>query len=134
MDDLLGAAAASIGIERSCEQRAAPAPAASHSSDSINTSSPAVVSPTESSFSHALLISNQGQLSDNDREIKHLLGFKTTYKTSGSGRRAFVRNDGSSLLFWSARIMSVEQRAPPIFGRAAITLGTGPLEGHHIIK
>ena len=47
MDDLLGAAAASIGIERSCEQRAAPAPAASHSSDSINTSAPAVVSPTE---------------------------------------------------------------------------------------
>jgi len=26
----------------------------------------------------------------------------------------------------SAKLCGVEQRAPPIFGRAAITLGTGP--------
>jgi len=32
-----------------------------------------------------------------------------------------------TLVYWaSAKLCGVEQRAPPIFGRAAITLGTGP--------
>ena len=34
----------------------------------------------------------------------------------------------SALQYWaSAKLCGVEQRAPPIFGRAAITLGIGPL-------
>jgi len=34
---------------------------------------------------------------------------------------------GTPVSYWtSAKLCGVEQRAPPIFGRAAITLGIGP--------
>jgi len=34
---------------------------------------------------------------------------------------------GTPVLYWaSAKLFGVEQRAPPIFDRAAITLGIGP--------
>ena len=38
---------------------------------------------------------------------------------------------GTAVLYWaSAKLCGVEQRAPPIFGRAAIMLGIGPLSSY----
>ena len=38
----------------------------------------------------------------------------------------------TALQYWaSAKLCGVEQRAPPVFGRAAITLGIGPHSSFH---
>ena len=44
-----------------------------------------------------------------------------------NGFRVLVQRYCTALQYWaSAKLCGVEQRAPPIFGRAAITLGIGP--------
>ena len=41
----------------------------------------------------------------------------------------------TALQYWaSAKLCGIEQRAPPIFGRAAITLGIGPHSSFHLVQ
>ena len=51
----------------------------------------------------------------------------TTANFNGFRVLAALLHGTGALQYWaSAKLCGVEQRAPPIFGRAAVTLGIGP--------
>jgi len=87
MDEVLGDAAATVGIKKSCLQQAAPPAAAAQAQ--------APLKLQQSSHSLAKLQRGAG--------TSHLCGSNPLLRSTGSGGRTFARNAGRSSLFWSAR-------------------------------